>query len=725
MTVARALPALLAMMIGSGALAAAEKAPAGARTDASGWHPFDVGLDGMPGGIDVGALLFHRPAGRYGFLTAKDGHFRFQKGDKPARFWGTNFTVAAAFPPKEDAPKLARHLARLGFNSVRFHHINNRILDASYDDTQHLSAEAMDRLDYFLHQLKQNGIYVNLNLLTNRWGSYKKGDNVVDYQKLDKGQRVVHFFDPRLIALQKDFARQLLSHRNSYTGLRYADDPAIAFVEIINETSFFGSGETGENSKLPPYYARQLDALFNQWVRARYPDTEALRAAWGGLEAEEEYGSVRRVALRWPQGGEPSRRVQDTARFYLHVETTYYQDMARYLRQDLGFQGQINGTNNWSGMATLKAQTVCDYTDIHGYLDHPAFPQANWDRNNFELFQVAAVNHPEGYFPDHPRSWRNIVPVHKWPLGGVAGMPLVSSEWNWAFPNRHGYEGALLVSAYGALQDVSGFYQFTYDNALEQRTGFFNLQPNLLVQMPVAALAFLRGDVRPARETVELAFTDEEVIAASLKNGTAYTHNAEPALPLSAALVHGIRKRFAGDGSGSDRIDRNRLNRELQNPYRSDTGELVWDSGDNQSGVVTVGTAKLQGAAGFLLGKEIRLGEVVLRPRTDGAISVISVDGRPLGQSREMLLTAVGRQENTGQVWKAGYRGVADWGRPPVLLEPVRGEIEIATVGRNVDVYALDEKGERKRRVPSVATDKGIRFTIGGDKTAWYKVEAR
>ena len=38
-----------------------------------------------------------------------------------------------------------------------------------------------------------------------------------------------------MIELQHEYARDLLTHVNPYTGKRYADEPAVALIEISNE----------------------------------------------------------------------------------------------------------------------------------------------------------------------------------------------------------------------------------------------------------------------------------------------------------------------------------------------------------------------------------------------------------------------------------------------------------------------------------------------------------
>ena len=41
-------------------------------------------------------------------------------------------------------------------------------------------------------------------------------------------------FDPRLIELQKEYARKILTHLTPYTKTEYRHEPAVAIVEILN-----------------------------------------------------------------------------------------------------------------------------------------------------------------------------------------------------------------------------------------------------------------------------------------------------------------------------------------------------------------------------------------------------------------------------------------------------------------------------------------------------------
>jgi len=95
-----------------------------------------------------------------------------------------------------------------------------------------------------------------------------------------------HHMDTARFDAQKQYARQLLTHVNRYRRLRYADDPAVAIVEITNENSFFMWGSEQTLRTLPPYYANILQSKFNAWLQKRYSSDQKLRKAWSeGAEA--------------------------------------------------------------------------------------------------------------------------------------------------------------------------------------------------------------------------------------------------------------------------------------------------------------------------------------------------------------------------------------------------------------------------------------------------------
>ena len=255
--------------------------------------PFHIPWEAPPGSLSDASYLLDPPAGKHGYITVRDGHLYFEDGTR-ARFWGTNLSGEGCFPPKEIAPKLVDRLARFGFNLVRFHGLDARwgrtIFDRRYPDTRHFDPEQLDKFDYLIYLLRRRGIYINLNLHVGR--KFTEADGVPQAEWLAYAKYCV-IFDPRMIELQKEFARMLLTHRNPYTGLTYAEDPAVIIVELTNENSLFNGwvsgrlrGEQTEPPRgawadIPPYYAEELTRFYNEWLTKRYPSREALERAWG------------------------------------------------------------------------------------------------------------------------------------------------------------------------------------------------------------------------------------------------------------------------------------------------------------------------------------------------------------------------------------------------------------------------------------------------------------
>ncbi len=207
---------------------------------------------------------------------AADEHF-YQ--DQRVRIWGVNLCFGANFPTHEDAPHVAARLAAAGVNSVRCHHMDTSRWPRGIwngRDGRTIEPEALDRLDFFINELAKRGIWVNINLHVGHSHSRYTGlpETNTNYDK------IVGIFTPALIDAQKQYARDLLTHVNPYRKVRYADDPAIAFVEITNEDSFFMWDGDEKLRTLPPYYAEILQGQFSSWLRRKYGADNALRTAW-------------------------------------------------------------------------------------------------------------------------------------------------------------------------------------------------------------------------------------------------------------------------------------------------------------------------------------------------------------------------------------------------------------------------------------------------------------
>ncbi len=238
--------------------------------------------DGTPTITDFSSM--NRAIGAERVAVDTNGHFTV--GGDRVRFLGVNFAGDSPFMPTNNAEGVAARLAKFGVNNVRFHHMDaswaygGGILAYTSTRSTNINTAQLDRLHYLISRLKAHGVYANINLLVGR--EYRSQDGLgQEVTTLAwKDQHILgYFFEPAL-ALQKDYATKLLSQTNRYTGLSLAHDPAVAFVEIINENGIVQKWVEGNLDKFPARYATNLQARWNAWLAKRYPNTAAMLAAW-------------------------------------------------------------------------------------------------------------------------------------------------------------------------------------------------------------------------------------------------------------------------------------------------------------------------------------------------------------------------------------------------------------------------------------------------------------
>ena len=221
------------------------------------------------------------------WVTATNGHL--QAGAAQIRFLGVNMVFGAAFPDHAAAGTLAARLGKLGVNCVRFHHMDNGVTprgiftnapsgNPAYLRT--LDPAQMDKLDYFIARLKGHGIYANINLHVSRSYPGYPTNGVPNYFK------GIDNFMPGLITLQREYASNLLTHVNAYTGHAYVDEPAVALIEVNNENGLIHEWQNGTfGSSLHTNYLNELTGQWNAWLAARYTNTAALSAGWAPASA--------------------------------------------------------------------------------------------------------------------------------------------------------------------------------------------------------------------------------------------------------------------------------------------------------------------------------------------------------------------------------------------------------------------------------------------------------
>jgi hypothetical protein len=651
--------------------------------------------------IDLSFLL-EPPAGKDGFIRVQGSHFVKPNGDR-IRFWGVNLTDwskgSVMLPPREDAPMWAATLARFGVNCVRFHFLDldapRGLIDRTRDDSREFDPQQLDRLDYLIAELKKRGIYANLNLNVGR--SYKSGDGVQDYDKI-RWAKGLTLFNPRLIELQKEYAKKLLTHYNPYTKLEYRNDPAVAIVELVNENGLYIGFRAST-----PYYDNALTEIYNNWLRKKLAP-EVLNK-WRGEDVDKPVPRLKGAEV----GAASRERFYTELSFYMEMESIYFRDMRAYLKDTVGIKSPIVGTadhaHSGSSYPLLASTSLLDIVDGHTYWQHPG-PKG--------IPNTPMVNDPFN---------STVVELSR---TAFAGKPYTVSEVNHPYPNEWSSEGIPILAAYAGFHDWDGIFWYTFEPKLSPDWKPYvgdpfdiSLDPIKMPQLAAGALLFLRRDVSTARETVDRSYSREQVYD-SLRLPRSERPYFTPGFPLTIPLRHGSRiSSLAGKPT-------TKFTPDDANPIVSDTRELTWHLSPDKKGLVTVETDRSQALIGYVNEHKKSLRNLAAEVNNKFcSIVLASLDAQPISRSRRMLLTAGVRVVNDGMTWNENRSALTNWGGSPTLIEPVSGKLNLRNLEKaaEVRVAALDGAG-RPIGKPIIAKQikDGWELEIGEPASTWYEV---
>jgi hypothetical protein len=314
-----------------------------------------------------------------------------------------------------------------------------------------------------------------------------------------------------------------------------------------------------------------------------------------------------------------------------------------------------------------------------------------------------------------------------------AGKPYTVSETNHPFPNEYASEGIPILAAYAGFQDWDMVIQYTFEPKKDPEWKPYvgdpfdiSLDPVRMTEMAAGALIFLRGEVKPARQTVERTYSREQVLdagllPAGLRPGSEQPYFT-PGFPLALPLEHEVRIKSL-DGPPTAQ-----LTASSANPIVSDTGELSWYTSDAKTGLVTVETDRAQALIGFIKANQKTLKNLTADIGNSFATIVLtSLDDKPLARSAKMLLNACSRVANTDQKWNGAHSELerGGQGHSPTLIEPVTGTVTLRGIegAKSVSAAALDGSGMPiGAPIAGKKTAAGWEIAVGSPVTTWYVV---
>lgn len=661
------------------------------RTPTERWIPYTLPWDDAP--LDLSFFYENeKPAGKHGFLTVQGDRFVFEDG-REARFWGTLFNSAANFPSHEYSEKVAIRLAKFGLNMVRLHQMDAEWATPNIfqftrgclrDNSLSFDPRSMDRLDYLIHCLKQEGIYIYLDQLSHR--SFKTGDGVDNPFGLPIAGAPYSNFDPRLIELQMKFSHDLWNHVNPYTGLAYKDDPAIALTEVANENDLFSRPRNYEP------YRSQLEKRYREWAVQR------------DISLPED-------PINFDQATVP------LVQFLSELQKAFYDRMYGYLRE-IGVRIPITGSNwHFGNIHQAAAGGDLDFCDSHGYWDM-------WGekRGNNRPLVAEPKDHLLG-----PLCQRRLL-----------DQPFFASEWDVTWPNEWRATSPLSIAANASLQGWNGLTIHTYRyrttspvdrmgavvlNGVGYRVNFdtFN-DPAKFGLFYHAALLFRRGDVDRAKKTVGLRITQEQInsLGDITSIGRAISHYTMPALDVLPEQ-HRCGLLLPGHDAPADEIipSTSPASAVPEGGLRADTGQIGRDPSRR---IGWIDTPRTKAGYGFLGATDpLVLDGLTLTVKTPFAvIALSSLTDDPIRTSRNLLLTTVGRADNSGAVYNEDHTERLEIGHAPVLVEVIFATIELATDQRCLKVLAIDPEGSITGRVPATWADGKLTFETGSLHPSMY-----
>jgi hypothetical protein len=159
-------------------------------------------------------------------------------------------------------------------------------------------------------------------------------------------------------------------------------------------------------------------------------------------------------------------------------------------------------------------------------------------------------------------------------------------------------------------------------------------------------------------------------------------------------------------------------------PYRSDTGELAWAVEGKNSGFVAVDTERSQALIGYCAKNKKALKNLSAELTTPFcAITLSSLDAKPISASAKLLLTTTARAANTGMMWNEKRTSLENWGSAPTTIEAVSGKVLLRNLdaARQVTAQPLNGAGEPLGKIRTTSkTEEGWSLSVGELATTWY-----
>jgi hypothetical protein len=706
------------------------------------------------------------PAGKYGRILAQNDKLIYN--GEEIKLWGLNNCYGYCAPEKEMAERRAVFYRKFGFNSLRLHKYADRpgIGIQSEDSFVEFDPDELDQMDYYVHVLKENGIYTKLSPTfgvkfgpgdVHRIPFHRELGNV--FERPDKRIRVVYgmvYLSTELQDMQIEQTLKILNHKNPYTGMRYADDPAIFCVEMFNEDAALWYGTNWSLQRVPTIMKR-MAGEFSEWLIEKYGSEEEWREAWGDeailddlsdlpnsslrfiIEPEKVQGELNTESLSagtvapWGNANaydniartdsdypELKTRILNTAEFLIGLQNDFYSRFLEAIRST-GYEGVVMASN-WQAGSTIGHLLNLHSDHLIGIVDrHNYFGGSRGDLEKGLEFADGSMLAKPG------------IGTLSAGLQQVDSRPFMLSEWIHEQPNEYYAEGPALLGAYGwGLNgwDVSYIFQNGDEGIYSKKIGrdtWDVTNPALMVNFPAVARQVRRMDVKESERSHFLNAHIPSVLNAELSfyGQTLQNHDIKTfttdKVPSAALAAERIAVKFTDEYEETKEFD--------LSPYLEDstiissTKQLSWTPApedERKAGYFTINTPSTKAFVGFAPGNEsFDLGDgYKIEPARGFAVIYLTAkeEDKDLKSSEEIIITVMARARNTGMEFNEEENIILDPGEPPIVLEPVKAIVSVPFGG---ELELLDHDGNlqqdsKKKFRRKIAIDGAV------DQTPYY-----
>ena len=412
-----------------------------------------------------------------GVFVDEDGLMKWRSDSSEVSLFGVNYSTPFAHSYRaikllglshEDAIDIdVAHMARLGFNAYRVHMWDKEISDSAGNL---LENEHLRLFDYLLMTLKERDFTIILTPIA-WWGTgWPEPDPEVpgfakNYSKVEM------VTNDTARAAQRNYLKQIINHKNYYTGISYKDDPDIIAFEIINEPHhprdtvqttmyvnemadvlrekgltkpiFYNISENWSDTQAPAVYNADIDGISFQWYPAGLVKRSALKGNF--------LGHVNKYPI--PDSGD--RNLHNKSRMVYEFDAAdvaqpiMYPAMARSFRE-AGMQfaamfsydpAYIAGSNTeynthflnllYTPKKAVSLMIAAEvFRNVEAYREFGAYPE-NLRFGDFTIdyaSQLSQYNSPEKFYYSNDTESNPVSPQQLNQIAGAGSSPLVSYD---------------------------------------------------------------------------------------------------------------------------------------------------------------------------------------------------------------------------------------------------------------------------------------------------------